>query len=348
MYKIKYYKANSNIVNHDIRILDAIKALNTLELKVLLVVDDNKKLIGTITDGDIRRALLKSENLELKCSKVMNNKPLYVEERVSRKIYKLVLKCGFPIPLIDSKNGKVKSLCNVQAIEDKIMPNTIVIMAGGKGERLLPLTKNTAKPMLPIREKPLIHEIVDNIKLYGFKNIVISVNYLAKQLIDYFGDGSKFDVNIEYLIEKKPLGTAGSLSLLKSNLDDPIIVINGDVLTNLNLLKLLDFHQSKKMLITMCVANYSVSIPYGTISTKGFKISKITEKPTENYLVNAGIYVVNKSVINKIKKNSVLNMTDLVEKHLKKNQVNAYPMFEDWTDIGSMHDYLKIKSKEIK
>ena len=348
MYKIKYYKANSNIVNHEIRIIDAIKALNTLKLKVLLVVNDDEKLIGTITDGDVRRALLKSENLNLKCSKVMNRKPLYVEERVPSEIYKLILKCGFPIPLIDNKSRKVISLCNIQTINDKIKPNTIVIMAGGKGERLLPLTKKTAKPMLPIREKPLIHEIVDNIKSYGFKNIVISVNYLAKQLIDYFGDGSKFDVNIEYLIEKKPLGTAGSLSLLKTSLDDPIIIINGDVLTNLNLLKLLDFHQSKKALITMCVANYSVSIPYGTISAKGFRISKIIEKPTENYLVNAGIYVVNKSVINKIKKNSVINMTDLVEKYLKKNQVNAYPIFEDWTDIGSMNDYLKIRSKGIK
>ncbi len=348
MYKIRYQKANINIIRFNTKIIDAIKALNKLKSKVLLVVDDNKKLIGTITDGDIRRALLKSENLNLECIKVMNSKPLYVDDKISEQIFELISKCGFPIPLIDKKSRKVINLCDVENIESRIIPNTVVIMAGGKGERLMPLTKQTAKPMLPIREKPLIHEIVNNIKSYGFKNIVISVNYLAKQLIDYFGDGSKFGVNIEYLTEKKPLGTAGSLSLLKPTVCDPVIVMNGDVLTNLNLIKLLDFHKSRKMLITMCAANYSVSIPYGTISTKGFKISKIIEKPTENYLVNAGMYVVNKSVIESIKKNSIIDMTDLVGKYLKNNQVSAYPIYEDWTDIGTMSDYNRIRSKESK
>ena len=348
MYEIKYHKPNNNTIDSNTKIIDAIKALNNLSQKVLLVVDKHKKLLGTITDGDVRRALLKSENLNLTCSKVMNSKPMFVVEKKSEIILELILKYGFPIPVVNKENGKVVSLCDVKPINNKVLRNTIVIMAGGKGERLLPLTKKTAKPMLPIREKPLIHEILDNIKLYGFKNIVISVNYLAKQLIDYFGDGSKFNVNIEYIIEKEPLGTAGSLSMLKSDLDDPIIIINGDVLTNLNLLKLLDFHNEKKMQITMCVANYSVSIPYGTISTTGFKVSKIIEKPTENYLVNAGIYVINKSVLKSIKKNTAIDMTDLIDKYLKRNQVNAYPMFEDWTDIGSINDYLKIRSKETK
>ena len=342
MHRIEYYNPKENIIHHNVKLLDAIKALNVLTLKVLLVVRNNR-FIGTITDGDIRRALLKSENLDLECSEVMNKKPLSIFEKDDARITQLIQKCGFPIPRINRKTGKVLDLCDIRTYQDKVNHNTIVIMAGGRGERLLPLTKNTAKPMLHIKGKPLIHEIIDNIKNNGFKNITISVNYLAKQLIDYFGDGSKFGVNIDYLIEKKPLGTAGSLSLLKLSNNDPVIILNGDVMTNINLVKLLDFHNKKKMLITMCAANYSISIPYGTVSTKGFKILKIKEKPTENFLVNAGMYVIDNSVLKSIRKNTKIDMTQLIEKYLNKDQVNAYPVYEDWADIGSMSDYLKIK-----
>jgi dTDP-glucose pyrophosphorylase len=343
MFQVKYSTAKNNIVKYNLSILNAIKLLNKITFKILLVIDKNNKLIGTITDGDIRRGLIHDEKLNSKCIDIMNNKPKCVTNKDEDKILDALQKYSFPIPLLDKKKNIV-SLCTITK-HIKNYNNTVVIMAGGKGERLMPLTKNTAKPMLLVNKKPIIHGIINNIKSCGFTNIVISVNYLAKQLIDYFGSGEKFGVNIDYIIEKKPLGTAGSLSLLDSGLKGPIIVLNGDVLTNLNFRKLLEFHKKTKMLITMCVAKYSISIPYGTIKSKGLKIINIIEKPTENYLVNAGIYVIEKSVFNNLNQDTKLDMTELIEKFLKKKKVNAYPLYEDWTDIGNMEDYRKIKSK---
>jgi dTDP-glucose pyrophosphorylase len=339
---IQHLKPDKNIVKHNCSMLDAIKILNKATIKILLVVDNAKVLIGTITDGDIRRSLINNENLNPKCLDIMNNKPMYVFANDSKKISKLIHDHSFSIPIVD-ENKKILKLCALLK-PIKRFNNTVVIMAGGRGERLLPLTKNTPKPMLLINKKPIIYEIVKNIKSHGFTNILISVNYLRKQLIDYFGNGEELGVNIDYLSEKKPLGTAGALSLINSDSKEPIIVLNGDVVSNLNFMKLLDFHKKSKMQITMCAANHSISIPYGVIEIKGSKIIKLKEKPIKNYLVNAGIYVISRAVLKKIDKNKKIDMTELIDQYLKINKVAAYPIYEDWADIGTLKDYEKITS----
>ena len=340
---IQYLNPDKNIVKHSCNMLDAIKILNKAKIKILLVIDDAEILIGTVTDGDIRRSLIDSKNLNPKCSDIMNNKPMYVFENDSKKISKLVHDHSFSIPLVD-ENKKILKLCALNLKLTKRFDNTVVIMAGGKGERLLPLTKNTPKPMLLVNKKPIIYEIIKNIKSHGFTNILISVNYLRKQLMDYFGNGEELGVNIDYLSEKKPLGTAGALSLINSDSKEPIIVLNGDVVTNLNFMKLLDFHKKSKMQITMCAANHSISIPYGVIEIKGSKIIKLKEKPIKNYLVNAGIYVISRTVLKKIAKNKKIDMTELIDQYLNLNKVAAYPIYEDWADIGTLKDYEKITS----
>lgn len=342
---LQYKSPTKNIVKDNCTMLDAIKILNKASVKILLVIDDAKRLVGTITDGDIRRSLVDNENLNPICSDIMNSNPIFISNDNPKIITKLIKDHGFSIPLLD-KDKQVMKLCFLDLRPNNELINTVVIMAGGKGERLLPLTKKTPKPMLLVNKRPIIYEIIKNVRSHGFINIAISVNYLGNQLIDYFGNGEEFDVKINYLSEKKPLGTAGALSLIDNESKEPIIVLNGDVVTNLNFIKLLEFHKKSKMLITMCAANHSISIPYGVIEIDGSRIIKLREKPIKNYLVNAGIYVISKSVVEKIPKNKKIDMTDLISQHLKLNKVAVYPIYEDWADIGTLKDYKKITSKE--
>ncbi len=337
--QIKYYKPNDNTIKLDAKIIEAIKLLNEIKIKLVLLVDKNNKLVGTITDGDIRRALLKNISTDSLCKNIMNDKPIIISKNNDNNAQQLLEKHNLPLPIVDHQ-GKIYSICNLESSTLKKNNNIIVIMAGGKGERLMPLTLNTPKPMLPINNKPIIHRIIDNAKKYGFKNICISVNYKCEQLINYFKNGEKYEVNITYLKEEEPLGTAGALSLLNSDkISDPIIVINGDVLTSVNISQLLEYHINTNKDITMCAANYDVVVPYGTVEVDGTTITDITEKPLKSYLVNAGIYVINPKILKNIKPNTKIDMTILIEKYISNKNVSIYPLHEQWIDIGSHKDY---------
>ncbi|MDB4089704.1 nucleotidyltransferase family protein [Gammaproteobacteria bacterium] len=331
----------NNILSSKSDILHAIKMLDDTKIKLILVVDDNKMLIGTITDGDIRRALIKNNDLNILCENIMNPKPIFAYANDKEGLESKLEEYKIPIPII-SKDSLIISICTIGTKTYNSHNNIVVIMAGGKGERLLPLTSSTPKPMLPIHNKPIIHRIVDNNKKYGFKNISISINYKGEQLIDYFKDGKDFGVDISYLKEDKPLGTAGALSLLDhNNLTKPIILMNGDVLTGVNVSQLLEFHQNAGKDITMCAANYNVAVPYGTIEVEGTVITDIVEKPLKSYLVNAGIYVINPNIIKKMKPNMKIDMTTLINQYVSERSVSIYPLHEHWIDIGSHEDYEK-------
>ena len=216
-----------------------------------------------------------------------------------------------------------------------LIPNYALLMAGGKGTRLKPITNDCPKPLLPINGKPILEIILEQCINSGIRNFYISVHYLSEKIINYFGDGSKWNVNIEYLKENIPLGTAGALKLLPNNLKNPIIVINGDVLTKTNFREILKYHSDNNADITICAREHKLSSPYGVIKVQGIKFKSMIEKPSFSQLVNAGIYVVNPNVIKKIKPNQYLDMPELINLNQKsKKNIIVYPVHEYWIDIG--------------
>ena len=330
----------SNIIGIDSDMALAIESLQKSIIKLVLIVESNK-LIGTITDGDIRRALLSGKNLQTSCKDVMNLDPKCALVDDYKNINKLLISYKY-IPLIDHNNNIIDIITNENAPQSYSLTNPVIIMAGGEGKRLLPLTLNTPKPLLPVNQKPLIHEIVNKLDQHGLKEIYISIFYKAEMVKKYFNSLNDTRFNIKFLEEEKPLGTAGCLYLLKNKkITDPIIIINGDVLTDMDYRQLIDYHNKSNKLITVCAAIYDIQIPFGTIELDEDKLSNIVEKPIKKYLINAGIYILNPELLNDLQDNTVINMTDIIAKNIKKDSVGIFPLHEQWLDIGSHKDYEK-------
>jgi len=330
----------SNIVTNDSDIALAIESLQKSIIKLVLVVENNK-LVGTVTDGDIRRALLSGKNLQTKCKDVMNADPKCAIVNDFKNIKKLLISYKY-IPLIDDNKNIVDIITNENSQQSYLLTNPVIIMAGGEGKRLLPLTLNTPKPLLPVNQKPLIHEIVNRLDQHGLKDIYISIFYKAEMVKQYFKELNNTGFNIKFLEEEKPLGTAGCLYLLKNKkIMEPIIVINGDVLTDMDYRQLIDYHNKSDKLITVCAAIYDIQIPFGTIELEEDKLTNIVEKPIKKYLINAGIYIINPELLNDFKDNTVINMTDIIAKNIKNDSVGIFPLHEQWLDIGSHKDYEK-------
>ena len=335
-------------IEEDTNLIDVLKIIDKSQTKIALVTDKNYRLLGTITDGDIRRGLLQGNSLETKAKNVMNKNYRYIrhyeEERKARSLMrKEMLKV---LPVLNDDNKISRLLVSDNLIPEKYLENTVFILAGGKGTRLLPHTKNCPKPMLQISGKPILEIILNQCVEYGFRNFIFSVNYLKDQIIEYFGNGENFNANIQYITEDQPLGTAGSLSLIKAKLKHPIIIINGDVLTQLNLSNLLNYHQEKNATATICVREHISKNPYGVVKLKNDKLESFEEKPIIKSLINAGVYVINPELITLVNKKEFLDMPDLLIKS-KNNGGNifAYPIHEYWIDIGR-YETFEIAEKE--
>ena len=334
----------SYIVQKNTLISDAIKLLQDNEIKILVIVGKDSKLLGTITDGDIRRGLIKGITINNNCSEIMNKKPCYSLESDDKKINRIIKIKQISHPILLDSSGKVVGIYSELDLKKKSKENQVIIMAGGEGRRLMPLTINTPKPLLKINNKPIISMIVDRFINSGFSNISISVRYKSEMIIKFFKK-NKYNGIINFLKETKPLGTAGCLSLIKKNKNNsPVIVINGDVITNVNYDDLLDYHNKSKSLITLCVADYVSSIPFGIVKVRNHKVSNIEEKPVNRHLINAGIYVINPEVVKKMKDNGKIDMTDLISLYIKKNKVSVFPLHESWIDIGSHDDYKRAQN----
>ena len=333
----------NNILNNNSSVATAIKILQESRYKTVIIISKDLKVLGTITDGDIRRGLLVGMSLSAKCHEVMNKKPKIALENDNLRINE-ILKTQTIVPIVNKKSEIIGMVNSEVSYAKKTMTNPVIIMAGGEGKRLMPLTTLTPKPMLPIKKKPLIHKIIDGLSDSGFKEIFISIHYKGDQLVDYFKDGKKFGVNIDYIREDKPLGTAGCLSLMNiNNLKEPVIVLNGDVLTNIDYRRLINFHQKSKKSFTLCAAAYDISFPYGTIELNKDSIINIEEKPIKKYLINAGIYVLEPNVIKEMQINKKIDMTTLVKKYIRRKQVTVFPLHEFWIDIGNHEDYEKVQ-----
>ncbi len=324
--------------------------------KIVLVVDDNQRLMGTITDGDVRRALLEGFTAQSKASDVMFPEFKSVKSGISVNEIQQVFQAlnVQQLPEVD-ENKKLLGLHLINDIyEEKISNSAVLIMAGGLGTRLSPLTDKCPKPMLRVGDKPILELILNNLKDQGFRKFFVSINYLGKQIIDYFGDGSNYGVTIDYIEEGKRLGTAGALSLLPKSvakMSSPLIVINGDVLTKVNFKGLLEFHNELGSDITVCVRDYSIQIPYGVVNIEKNQVLSISEKPTEKYFVSAGIYALNPHILNKVIENTYLDMPDFLAGLLAvDSSVAAFPIHEYWMDIGQ-HENLsqaKIDFQELE
>ena len=321
-----------------------IKVLHEGGCRIALVADKFGMLLGTVTDGDIRRALINQLTMESSVSLIMNGNPITVDDKVKNKdILSLMSdKSLLHMPIID-KDGILCGLETLQhLIESPIYDNPIFLMAGGFGTRLHPLTKDTPKPLLKVGNKPILEMIIEQFINYGFHNFYISTHFKSEQIRDYFKDGELHNISIKYVHEDSPLGTAGSLGLLPDDLPDlPIIVMNGDLLTKVDFKNLFNFHCEHNSEATMCVREYDFQVPYGVVEIDNYNIKEIKEKPVHRFFVNAGIYVLNRSLINKVDGKSCLDMTDFLEKELNNGGVNAFPIHEYWLDIGQMEEYEK-------
>lgn len=310
----------------------------------VVVVDEENNLLGTVTDGDIRRGLLRGVDLSDSVTDIMNKNPKFFTEDTDDSEIKAKL-IEFEIhhaPIVNAN----KQVISVKVFNDLNMrgdrENKVVIMAGGLGSRLGELTEKFPKPMLKVGGKPILETIISNFTGSGFNNIALSVNYLGEVIEDYFKDGSNFNSKIEYLREPKRLGTAGSLTLLEDRGNEPLVVMNGDILTNVNFEELLNFHKENKNDVTVCVREYNYNIPYGVVKINNDKILKIEEKPVASYFVNAGIYIINPEVINHIPHDEFFDMTMLLDVLIeKKSNVGAFPLHEYWMDIGQKDDFFQ-------
>tara|TARA_Y100000590_G_C15704433_1_gene1008045 strand:- start:1418 stop:2485 length:1068 start_codon:yes stop_codon:yes gene_type:complete len=323
-------------------IKDVISNLDSTTLKIALIVDNNMKLIGIVTDGDIRRGILRGVDLEESVKKVINKKPLTVNINSSNKNILNILQKNnmFSIPITDDEN-KACGIETIQRLLDKNrQENWVFLMAGGFGARLEPLTKNTPKPMLSIGGKPLLENILENFISQGFHKFYISLHYMAEQFMDYFGDGSKWGVTIKYVIETKPLGTVGSLGLFPEKTELPIIMMNGDILTKVDLNHLLEYHCNSNAMATMCVRQYNNKIPYGVVNIHEHNLVSIKEKPHKKIFVNAGIYVFDSHVIKYIEKDKAKDIPDLFNKLIdNEDKLKVFPIHEYWIDVGSLDNY---------
>ena len=331
-------------VNAKIKIIEVLKIIDKSSKQLVLVVDETQKLLGTLNDGDIRRALLKNISLNDSIEHIYCKNPTVAN--VSDTKNEILNICSrkkiHQIPIIDN-NG---NLVGLETLDDLISKeekkNKVVLMVGGLGTRLRPLTDKIPKPMLNVGDKPILQTIVEKFAEYGFTNIVMCVNYQSHIISDHFGDGRYFGVNIEYIYENKRMGTAGALSLLSEKLTEPFFVMNGDLLTNINFEHLLDYHQSNNSVATMCVREYDFQVPYGVVDVKDGNILSIIEKPIHKFFVSAGIYMLSPDVLSMIPDNKFYDMPTLFEDMINmKKKVVSFPIREYWLDIGRIEEFKK-------
>ena len=328
-----------NVVSGNDSLRTAASCLNRALHKIVLIVSEEQRLIGTLTDGDLRRGLLAGANLEDEVTTWMNENFISALDSASslELISQMKAKDIHEIPIVDEL-GLVKGLVTDHQSEETFS-GTFVIMAGGRGLRLMPLTDSTPKPMLRVGGRPILENILSSAIAQGFRDFVISINYLGDVIENYFGDGSKWGASISYLREDSPLGTAGALSLLGPDTPGPIIVTNGDLITDLDYHAMLRHHDDSGAEISIAVRRFEFKNPYGVVKTVGSFVNSIEEKPSTISQVNTGVYVLELGALNHLEKGQLFNMTDLIQKVLGLgSKVAAFPIHEAWMDIGTPGD----------
>lgn len=342
----------SNTVKAGSPILDAISLLNSPDCNLVVVLDELERVVGTITDGDVRRGLLKGVGASDSASRIMNSNPFTAASNLPSEVLRVRARdlqiAAVPIVDVAGRFLRVVKIADgtIQLHSDVRSSTTCaVIMAGGKGLRLRPITKTIPKPMVEVDGRPLLQRIIEQVSAAGITDIFISVNYLAHIIESHFGDGLEYGVNISYLREEKELGTVGSVTNLPTNKYERVLSVNGDIYSDLDFRSLRDYHRSSSASFTICTKTYEVQVPYGVLEHSNGGVVALKEKPTYRYLCNAGIYLFDSALLGLLKKNSLANMTDLIDKALQKNiSVNTFPLHEYWSDIGTLHDLQRVRA----
>jgi dTDP-glucose pyrophosphorylase/predicted transcriptional regulator len=336
------HKWQEILVSPDTSMEETIAIIDKGALKLALVVDADCQLLGVVTDGDIRRALIKHLSMASKIEEVMHRTPLIAPPNTSRAtlLNMMNAKGLTAIPIVE--NDVVIGLETLQKVMDaKRYDNPVFLMAGGFGTRLKPLTDNCPKPLLKLGDKPILETILENFITSGFHQFYISTHYMPEAIQQHFGDGGKWGVDIHYVHENSPLGTGGSLGLLPADLPDlPVIMMNGDILTKIDFELLLEYHNQHQPVCTMCVREDEYQVPYGVVEADDCKIISLVEKPVHKYFINAGVYVVSQSMILSVNRNQRIDMTELIENSIVSDHyVAMFPVHEYWLDIGKMVDF---------
>lgn len=341
---------SENIIYVDATIKKALETIDKIGVasNALFVVNSNNVLLGSITDGDIRRGLLNGISVSGSITEVMNKNCLrLITGNYNTEFIKSCKEKGISIIPVVSDDGEILDVINLTDFK-AVLPVTVVIMAGGKGERLMPLTKETPKPMLKIGDKPILEHNIDWLIKFGVKNFYISINYLGEKIVEKFGDGADKGIQIKYLNEKVPLGTIGSLSLTKEYEHDTILLLNSDLLTNIDYADLYDQFVKSEADMAVAAVSHHVNLPYAILETNNDIVVSLKEKPRYTYFANAGIYLLRRSLLDYLPQGQAYNATDLMDTVIRRNQkLIHFPILEYWLDIGHLSDFQKAQ-EDIK
>lgn len=330
-------------VRKDVPLEAAIATLDRGGQRIVLIVGDDERLQGTLTDGDVRRALLRRQPMTTPVGEVMCATPQVAELEWSRDKILSVMESTrlLQLPVVDAAGRVVRLETLHELLDKKPIDNPVFLMAGGFGKRLYPLTQDCPKPMLKVGDKPILELILQSLVDAGFHRFYISTHYLPEMIREHFGDGGKWNVSIQYVHEDQPLGTGGALGLLPVGaIDLPMILMNGDLLTRVDYRSLLEFHQHHQGAATLCVSEYESQVPYGVIQSEGHRITQIVEKPIQRFFVSAGIYILSPELIGRVAPGRRIDMPTLLQQEIGAGRdVNMFPVHEYWLDIGRMDDF---------
>jgi len=330
------------VLNPEIPIREAIRIIDAGALQIALVVDADNRLLGTVTDGDVRRGILREVPFDESVCQIMNPQPAMANVLQTREEILALMKQRsiHQIPLVDDGCRLVGLEIMETLLQTRRLPNRVVVMAGGLGSRLRPMTNDCPKPMLKVGGRPILETVLGNFLEQGFNRFYIAVNYKAEMIKDHFGDGTNFGAEIEYLHEEKKLGTAGALSLIPKRPSEPIVVMNGDLLTKINFQHLFDFHHHHQAVATMCVREYDFQVPYGVVQVEQHRMMGIEEKPVHKFFVNAGIYILDPAVLTMIPTDSYCDMPTIFGTLIDSgSETTVFPIREYWLDIGRLDDF---------
>ncbi|MDP3559067.1 MAG: nucleotidyltransferase family protein [Legionellaceae bacterium] len=329
---------------------EAIEVLDKGSQRIALVADECGHLLGTVTDGDIRRALIRHSPMDLPVQEMMCEAPRLARTDWSRELILATMEKFqlLQLPVVDEKGYIIGLETLHDMLKKRHRDNPVFLMAGGFGTRLYPLTQDCPKPMLKIGGKPILEHILERFIEEGFHRFFISLHFMPEMIKEYFGDGSCWGVNIRYVYEESPLGTGGALGLLPCDeINMPLFMMNGDLLTSLSFKNFLDFHQEHPAVATVCVREYEHRVPFGVLSFQGHRVESIVEKPLHRSFINAGIYLLTPEFVKSVQPGVKIDMPDLLQQHINRGQqVNMFPIHEYWLDIGQIDDFNRAQ-KEV-
>lgn len=335
---MKFYKnITDETTQKESSLSEVISQLNKTGKRCVFVVDENRRLLGSFSDGDLRRAIVRGVPLDAKVNDYMNTNPLVATDNISRAVAVSMMKTNglSQIPVVN-KDRQIIAIYDWSDNGVAERDNLMVIMAGGEGIRMRPNTENCPKPLLKVAGKPMLEHIINNAKKSGIKKYIIAIRYLGEMIEDHFQTGEHFGVEIEYIREEEKSGTAGALAYIQGELDSPFIVTNGDVITDISYGDVLDFHLQHRAFATIAIRTYEWQNPYGVVQTEGFEVTRLQEKPVYRSYINTGVYVLDPEFIKFVPERAYSDMPNLLDMLLeRKKKIIAYPAHENWLDIGN-------------